>query len=348
MDSISDNALEPGALRQPFGSLSVSDGGGGTGAQHPPSLSSLPPPTEPDQLQEALKFAEDFASGKLRLRVDSDPIEFTISRESWFKLQQDSHFDLCTECKSFRFAYDSSRSLLTIMPPPSTRHDAVVEFLSDLAQEAKFNLMSPAKSKMSITWNRHVRDFEKEYESSQKQPDLSIKWYENDPVGQLHTVVEVGVSQSLQSLRALVPLYLQGKPEVQRVILVKIKETPVFRSSTQPSTDTSLTPDSKELRRDEATGVIWFGDVKVVGETQMLWEVWGRNIDGDPHKIFEETMTYGAVPSRDLPFFTIPEGGTQGDPEVTVGREEMEEFWGVRWFRGSWADASRRAQNLTV
>ncbi|OAP54152.1 hypothetical protein AYL99_11687 [Fonsecaea erecta] len=310
-------------------------------ALQPSSLqqSNLQLPTHSDQLQEVLKHAEDVATQKI-FPTDDETIHFTISRESWLELREDPNFDRCIEYKAFRASFDSSRSLVTITGPASERHHAIVRLLADVAHVTLVD-------KTPIRWYPVISHrFTGEYEDSLRQPDFSISWDESLFYERVHTVVEIGVSQSLEELRALIPLHMKGNPETQRVILIKLAETPKFQCPESIDIDIA-----QEFRRDRATGVIWFGNAKVIGETRISWELWERDAAGVPQSTFHETFAFGEMPSRNLPFLTISEG-IYGDTEIrgevnaSITPQMIQQLWRENWPLASWGDASVRLFDL--
>ncbi|OAP63838.1 hypothetical protein AYL99_03065 [Fonsecaea erecta] len=282
------------------------------------------------QVQAVLKVIQENVSG-IHPRTE-EPFELTLSRQAWLELQRNPDFDLCIEQKQFPVSYDSSTAVLTIMPPPLFMHRAILGFLSEVGSGARSK--SNEKAQMSIVQNLYVDNFEGPYASSAKQPDLVINWGKD--LHQPHTVVEVGKSQSLECLRGLVPLYLTGNPTIQRVVLVKIMETPAYASSSRlPIHVTS----AQDLRRDEVTGAIFYGDIQLVGEVKFRWEVWER-VNGQPTTTFEEEFGYGELPCRPLPIFKIDAAGM----EATVQPAAMKDFWDCTWNPATLMDAVRRAR----
>ncbi|OAP53842.1 hypothetical protein AYL99_11965 [Fonsecaea erecta] len=341
MDPRSSDAPEPGAPWRALDSLSVSGDKACAPQPSSPQQSNSQPPTHSDQLQEVLGLAEDVATDKLHLTPDDEPIKFTISQESWLKLQEDPNFDLCTERNIFRVFFDSSRRLVTIMPPPSQRHQSFIRFLTKLGYKTIFDTTPTLASKILIDTGMVVQTITGEYESSEKVPDLVVKWKKDMYNIGDHTIVEVGNTQPLNDLRYLARLYLNGDTHIQRVILIDITETPRFRSL--KSIDTS-----QEFRRDERTGAIWFGNVKVVGETKILWEVWERDTAGVPQPTFQEVFAFGEMPSRSLPFLTITSEGVYGDAttwrgvDTSITPQMIKNFWMENWANSSYEDARRR------
>ncbi|OAP55603.1 hypothetical protein AYL99_09754 [Fonsecaea erecta] len=350
MDASSSDTPEPGAPWRALDSLSVSGNIAcapqplspqQSNLQPPPSQSRLEPPAHSDQLQEVLNLAKDVATDKLHLTPDDEPIKFTISQESWLELQEDSNFELCTERKSFRVFFDSSCRRLTIMPPPSHMHQSFIRLLTGLAYQAKSDMTPTLAPEISIDAGTAISIHTGEHMSSEKEPDLVVEWTKDlYDIGD-HTIVEVGNTQPLNDLRYLARFYMNGDTHTQRVILIDITETPRYQSP--KSIDTS-----QEFRRDERTGEIWFGNVKVVGETKILWEVWERDTSGVPQPIFQEVFAFGEMPSRNLPFLTIPGGGGYGDAatwrgvNTSVTPQMVKNFWMKDWARSTCKDARRR------
>ncbi|OAP53971.1 hypothetical protein AYL99_11851 [Fonsecaea erecta] len=296
---------------------------------------------QPDRLQDALGWITATVEADLRLPLEYT-VEFTLLPESWLELQQDANFQVCKR-RLFRASFDSSRSVVTIMAPRPHRHRAVVRFLADLARKTISDRRPDLSPMLLVPQGEDMmREFEGEYKSSQIQPDVWIHLPSAPFTKQGHTMVEVGVYQPLKNLRALVPLYMKGYSSIQRVILVKITETPVFSQLAWVSIERPQRFDfsqdfRKEFRKDMETGEFWFGDVRLTGKIELFWEVWERNATGDAEKTFEEWVEYGSAPSRNLPFIHI------SGMEVPITPEMMKGFWNDYFDYGSMKDAFKRA-----
>ncbi|OAP54040.1 hypothetical protein AYL99_11800 [Fonsecaea erecta] len=125
---------------------------------------------------------------------------------------------------------------------------------------ASVHLRSTLMSKISVKQGSAIRIVTGDYVSAQKIPDLFIRWTKSMGDNRIHTIIEVGQTQSLPELRRLAPFYLNNNADVQRVVLIKMTETPTFKSPVS-------TEVSQEFRRDETTGVIWCGTAKVIRGT---------------------------------------------------------------------------------
>ncbi|OAP54074.1 hypothetical protein AYL99_11608 [Fonsecaea erecta] len=338
-----DNALEPGALHAALGSLSLSDGNTvATSAFASASASTLQPspPTLCDQVLELREITQDVAMDEVRLMPDDDPMMFSICPKSWWEMIQDGKLEQCIARQLFRVSYDSSRRLVTIMPPLSARHQSFVFLLMELAYKTELSIPPALACSMRMDTGSAVWTVTEGNESSLKVPDLLIRWAKNINDVRAHTIVEM--SESLEDHQYLAPFYLNGNADIQRVILINMVETPRF----EPPESVDI---YQEFRRDEKTGVIWFGNVKVVGETKMSWEVWERDIAGVPQPTFQEAFAFGETPSRNLPFLTIREGVygdaatmALGGVDSSVTPQMIKNFWTEHWPCSSWTDARSR------
>ncbi|OAP53974.1 hypothetical protein AYL99_11854 [Fonsecaea erecta] len=334
----------------------------------PPDTPSPPPglpPTGEDQFRHLLTFAQDVAANRMTLKPDHLPLTFDIHRESWVKLwsEEEGIFLTCVEARWFRYFYDSSRSLLTILPPLSYRHQAICTLLMRLAYDAKSKLASTFENetsimrgegiledKMSIMCSSGAQMSTGVYAESEKQPDILIQWHKSVIGVHAHTIVEIGLSQSLDDLQDLARFWLNGDTHIQRVVLIDIIETPKFDLHTKASQIENLPcfkDPTQKFQRDESTGAISFAGFTAVGESMIIWEAWERDATGVPQSTFHEAFSFGEIPSKDLPFFTIARN-VYGDRttwrgmDTSVTPELIQKFWREEWVRASWTDACER------
>lgn len=123
-------------------------------------------------------------------------------------------------------------------------------------------------------------DFIGQYATSRREPDLSIGWLgddQDDVSFKTQTVVEIGVSQTDESLREARDLYLWGTQNIQRVILVRVKETPKYSSATLRDIDL----DRWEEGAFAYTTISHAGPVncqnnQYVRALKVVWEGWER------------------------------------------------------------------------
>ncbi|OAP53975.1 hypothetical protein AYL99_11855 [Fonsecaea erecta] len=281
-----------------------------------PDQSHLAPADRFDQYKYVLMFADAVAKGRGRMTPDHPELRCDIYPESWIKLwkEEGSKFALCAEKRLFRFFYHKQRSLLTILPPQSHRHHAICALLMRLAYETKSTLTSTLADEMSILpgagiledktsimWGAAVRMNKNDYEPSVKQPDILIQWHQHQNVSdtKFHTVVEIGLCQPLDELQSIARLYFIAHTDIQRVVLIDIIETPQYElHKKEKFEDIGCFIDvTQKLRRDESTGVIWFGQTKIVGESMIIWEVWER--DG-PGRHFVGTAAGGLLVMKQM------------------------------------------------
>src|ERR1700754_4899130 len=102
---------------------------------------------------------------------------------------------------------------------PGSKHARTIDWLSDVAKQ---KVDSSLQERLVTIRCEDWEEFQGEWEESRMEPDLGISWIEDDGGDELHTVVEVGVSQSRQSLLDLRDLYLNGISKVSRFVFVNI------------------------------------------------------------------------------------------------------------------------------
>jgi hypothetical protein len=191
--------------------------------------------------------------------------------------------------------YDSSRSILTIFPMPypphgyaqtwvvTAAHDAARDSLHDLSAHAKLIMYSDA----------HSNEFEREWKDSWEMPDLRIIW-DDAEAKDAETVVEIGDSQSRDSLLRVKDALLQGTSVVERVLLMNFVEDPPYRRPKFEDVDVSQLQSvhKKEVECLSESGPVRYKGVQWVGTTTVTWEVWERAaVSGDgSQQVFKASL----------------------------------------------------------
>ncbi|OAG38283.1 hypothetical protein AYO21_07509 [Fonsecaea monophora] len=278
-----------------------------------------------DQTDDARKFLQYCLDGH-NLEFPDRPREFIVPESSFALLLEDSEFESLS--RGFRISYNSHKSVLTLSPTPGRRHGRIIGWLGDVAKE---KLDSAVRHKLCIIRGEDI-DFEGEWEGSHKEPDLGIAWIEDVGGTALHTVVEVGVSRSRQSLLNLRDLYLKGTSDVSRLILVDLVTDPEYTSPVDLDIRELWAIDRADFQLDSDLGPLWYKGVEWVGKSTLVWEVWERNLDhgGEPTQIFSATIEAGDCETR-LPFFEIPATTATGIEAVTIGPADLRVIWQHWW-----------------
>lgn len=91
---------------------------------------------------------------------------------------------------------------------------------------------------MDTVTNEDICRFSGNYEGSRRVPDLGI-FKSNGAKDSLKWLLEVGFSETYEHVKEKIGFWLKGKPEVARVILIKITENLEYKCPLQSLTDES-------------------------------------------------------------------------------------------------------------
>ncbi|OAL30162.1 hypothetical protein AYO20_08878 [Fonsecaea nubica] len=289
-----------------------------------------------DQTDDARQFLQYCLDGH-NLDFPDRPREFIVPELSFDQLLEDSEFESLS--RGFKISYNSHKCVLTLSPMPGRRHGRIIEWLGDVAKQ---KLDSSVRHKLCIIRGEDIV-FQGEWGGSHKEPDLGIAWIKDVGGTDLHTVVEVGVSQSRQSLLNLRDLYLRGTSHVSRLILVDLVTDPEYTSPVGLDIRELRAIDRADFQLDSDQGPLWYKGVKWVGKSTLVWEVWERNLDhgGEPTQIFSATIDAGDCETR-LPFFEIPATTATGIEAVTIAPADLHEIWQHWWKHAIIDEAVRR------
>jgi hypothetical protein len=170
---------------------------------------------------------------------------------------------------------------------PSPVHESITSIITDGFAIAKGTLPAPIRRKINAVANQDFTGFGGQYRWSEKIPDLAIE-FEN-AAGELEAkfILEVGFTETYEDLVRDAKLWLEGKPGVCTVMVVKFEETPSFRCPARGLDDEQLErlefPEASEI--DELNFIIQpeYGPVRYKG---LEWvgcistafaEVWRRH-----------------------------------------------------------------------
>ncbi len=226
-----------------------------------------------------------------------------------------------------KISYDARKSILTIFPMSGQRHGYILDWLHKVAVSASLTLDPWICRRVFFINNTKFYQFEGEWDGSLKFPDFTVAWRNDVDGPDLHTVVEVGCSQSRDSLLEVRDAYLRGMPSLSRFICINIIETPEYVSPKNIDIDELREVKIKAIQSDSDKGSAWYKGIQWVGETTISWEVWERDpTSGEPVQVFEATVDPNDSEGR-LPFFEIPRIMALGVEAVTVKPADIHDFW---------------------
>ena len=243
-----------------------------------------------------------------------------------------------------KISYDTVKSVFIIYPTEGKRHAHSVSWVTELAILAKHNLDISISEKIFFASADTLCGFKGKWTGSSKNPDFLIAWEDNGGT-EMHTVVEVGASQSEESLHEVMELYLKGAPQVFRVILINITETPKYRGPNNFDIDELKNIEKAGIQVDSEQGPVWYKGIQWVGHNTISWEVWERDPkSGDPVQIFEATIVPNDSGSQ-LPFFEIPTRIAYDVKPVTVKPADVDNLWHRRFRVAIKDEAVRRMED---
>ncbi|KAF7506441.1 hypothetical protein GJ744_011795 [Endocarpon pusillum] len=251
------------------------------------------------------------------------PVEFIIPYLSWSALREDPEFTL----HKLKTSFDSLKSIFTVFPMESMRHCHILGWVNQLATFAKQNFDTSISRRFKTIPNIGVRDFKGKWEGSFRKADFVIAWRKDGGGIDIHTIVEVGVSQSQNQFREVMEMYFEGLPQISRVILIDIIEAPQYVQPKNFDIDELKNLNSTEFQVASNQGPVWYKGIQWVGHNTISWEVWERDPKmGDPVQIFKTTI----IPKDSgfqLPFFEIPTWIADKIEAVTVKPADIEHLW---------------------
>lgn len=104
-------------------------------------------------------------------------------------------------------------------------------------------------------------EFKGEWKGSLKQPDFAVIWEDDLEKFIIHTVVEVGCSQTRKSLLASRDAYLKGIPSISRFISVNVIEDPEYAAPRNIDVDKVRHIDDVTLQVVSREGPVWYNGI---------------------------------------------------------------------------------------
>ncbi len=226
------------------------------------------------------------------------------------------------------YSYNARTSILNLFPMPGKRHACIIQWLHRLVI-TKLSLL--IQTKIDVSPGLNWIFFKGKWRGSKKVPDLGIAWVEDVGGHKLHTVVEVGVSQSRESLLDLRDLYLKGDSDVSRFVFINVITTPKYRSPKDFDVDQLQTFQKADFQLESDQGPLWYKGIQWVGKTTLVWEVWERHLEnGEPTQVLQATIDPNNSDTQ-LPFFEIPTTIATDIDAITINSMDISELWCCLW-----------------
>ncbi|KAI9767586.1 MAG: hypothetical protein M1840_005623 [Geoglossum simile] len=211
-----------------------------------PSSSPIPPPFKPS-LDEVLNHLR-----KQLLKRD-EPTSITIEARDFRRLWAE-----LSDKEKRRIAYDSSKSKL-VLHMVGFVHETVTHTLLQGFYDAYLQLPLIYRNKIRIETNSPCIRFGGEYRGSRKIPDIGVQGDDEYGIPQMRLIVEIGVSQTYESLVVVVSLSefpAYSSPDPSRLVDVPVEEMgqTLFRRVESP------------LGPIEFEGITWFGSISAFVE----------------------------------------------------------------------------------
>ena len=170
----------------------------------------------------------------------------------------------------------------------SPAHGLIVQIVQEGFSAAIRSLPTSIRRRVAINSNVQTNNFRGKYEGSVKFADVRIVFRKQSVEWICETMfaLEVGFSQSYDSLVQDAKLWLEGQPKMSVVVLIKLEETPKYQNPILELTDKELERlgllDPNEIQSQDFIvdnrgyliyrGLTWVGDI-----TEAFVEVWRRD-----------------------------------------------------------------------
>lgn len=225
--------------------------------------------------------------------------------------------------------YDSVKNKARIKYFASDLHEEVTSQFQLVYETSSQSLGAEIKERIRVLGSPSTR-LEGKYHHSKSAPDAAFKFRNGSDRGtKLSTVVEVGLSENYEDLCEVAATWLNGKPSIQLVILVKITENPGWTSMSSVGDyeleeakkllrSRTLDLEETEPRLDDITDSLTFKGMPLVNAMTVFMELWKRDEDGnpvrsgdrlwyvhdcsDPLLVFDDMFPISKEDGGDLPF----------------------------------------------
>ena len=160
---------------------------------------------------------------------------------------------------------------------PGPLHEQLVEECLIKAMELRSALPKEYRSRISVRPSTTFKAFSGAYSGSRKIPDLVILAQDDNNRMIPRVVFEIGTSESYNHLKQSARLWLEGMPEIREYILIKIFETPQYRSPSVGNIDFPAPNQIEEsaFKSESELGPVVYKDIYWTGKiSTAFFETW--------------------------------------------------------------------------
>lgn len=180
-----------------------------------------------------------------------------------------------------QYSYNSNTAILTVRTmPPGPLHESIVAECAKRVTVLQLALPDDHQPRMEIYPSRTFNGFSGKYWKTVKIPDLVILAKDDKNIMVPRIIFEVGTSESYKHLKQSAKLWLEGMPGVQEYILIKIYETPRYKSPSINNKDFPPTKEINELSFESkgTFGPVVYKSLRWTGEiSAAFYEIWTLN-----------------------------------------------------------------------
>lgn len=164
--------------------------------------------------------------------------------------------------------------------PPSQLHEKVISACAQVAWAFGSSMPEEYGSRISIECAKSNTRFIKAYWGSHKIPDMAVVVNGNNNKDIPRVVFEVGLSESYKHLEQSARLWVEGGEGVKECIIIKIHETPRYRSPSVDNIDfpASYPVEQSDFKSESEFGPVIYKDRRWTGTiTAAFAETWTLN-----------------------------------------------------------------------
>ena len=181
------------------------------------------------------------------------PVSLTLSGRDFHRLMEDLGYDKSDQKYNIsryiyllwllmvhrwpKNSYNASTSSLVIQCMPSPVHETIITTFAAGFFAARLSLPNRYQNNIRPVTGEDFNDFKGCYSGSRKIADLAVKFPNNAGDVEFKFVLEVGFSESYDSLVQDAKLWIEGTLTVSIFVLVQLEEAPNYRCPTSDLPD---------------------------------------------------------------------------------------------------------------
>ncbi|KAI9817601.1 MAG: hypothetical protein M1826_001587 [Phylliscum demangeonii] len=271
----------------------------------PPSRKITPPECDmPSILAPKIFTAEEIAGWSPEkpppMKPDGLSYRFPLQPAEFYRLEE----MLRDRDESWpRYEYDGSKGLGIIQLMPSAIHGGLHDAFRDSFVHAIATLPAPIRRHFRPKTNVSLPLMRRGHRFSKKIPDFELAVRETSVGYKTVFALEMGFSQTYESLRNDVDEWFSGQPLMRMIVLLNVIERPRYRNplaGVDPSNIIQRLQGADEDEVQPTAGLQWTGftlrDLAFVGALTGYMEVWIRGVDGLPRM---RGLRQEFIPERD-------------------------------------------------